>query len=122
MVAHPDDESFGLGAVLGAHVRAGARVAVLCLTQGEASTLQDAPGDLASVRVTELWNAALALGVQTTELADHPDGALHTVSRAVLVDEIDTAIARHDADGLVVFDPSGISGHPDHIAATEAAE
>ena len=39
VVAHPDDESFGLGAVIDAFVAAGASVWVHCLTAGEASTL-----------------------------------------------------------------------------------
>ena len=50
VVAHPDDESFGLGAILDAFTRTGATVEVLCLTHGEASTLHGASGDLASVR------------------------------------------------------------------------
>jgi len=37
VVAHPDDESFGLGAILDGFVVGGARVEVLCLTHGEAS-------------------------------------------------------------------------------------
>src|SRR5512146_1948099 len=37
--AHPDDESFGLGAVLDAFGAQGTRLAVLCLTHGESSTL-----------------------------------------------------------------------------------
>ncbi len=47
VVAHPDDESFGLGAVLSSFVDAGADVSVLCFTQGEASTLHGVEGDLA---------------------------------------------------------------------------
>src|SRR5674476_1023032 len=58
VVAHPDDESFGLGALLDAFARAGAGVEVLCLTHGEASTLHGAPGDLASLRGAELAAAA----------------------------------------------------------------
>ena len=121
VVAHPDDESFGLGAVLDVFVRNGAQVAVLCLTQGEASTLHEGADDLATVRADELRSAALALGVQATELANHPDGALHTIDPAVLADDIDAAIARHHPDGLLVFDPSGISGHLDHVTATQVA-
>ena len=34
VIAHPDDESFGLGAVLAALVEAGVGVPVLCLTHG----------------------------------------------------------------------------------------
>ena len=47
--AHPDDESFGLGAVLSAFVDAGARVSLLCFTRGEASTLHTTR-DLADAR------------------------------------------------------------------------
>ena len=53
VVAHPDDESFGLGAILDAFARAGAGVEALCLTHGESSTLHGAPGDLASLRGAE---------------------------------------------------------------------
>ena len=45
VVAHPDDESFGLGAILDSFGRGGSQVSVLCLTHGEASTL-GAAGDL----------------------------------------------------------------------------
>jgi len=34
VVAHPDDESFGLGAVLASFAETGARVSVLCFTRG----------------------------------------------------------------------------------------
>lgn len=54
VVAHPDDESFGLGAVLDAFARSGAAVSVLCLTQGEASRIRGVPGDLSALRAMEL--------------------------------------------------------------------
>ena len=53
VVAHPDDESFGLGAILSALSGAGVAVRVLCLTHGEASTLGSTV-NLAQVRVCEL--------------------------------------------------------------------
>lgn len=121
VVAHPDDESFGLGAILDAFARSGTRTTVLCLTRGEASTIRGVPGDLTAVRASELEKAARALGVSETELADHPDGALADIDRDVLAAEVSAAAARHDAEGLLVFEPSGISGHPDHVAATAAA-
>ncbi len=31
------------------------------------------------------------------------------------------AVDAHGADGLVVFDDTGVTGHPDHVAATRAA-
>ena len=39
VVAHPDDESFGLGAIIDRMTSGGAAVHVLCYTRGEASTL-----------------------------------------------------------------------------------
>src|ERR1019366_1874199 len=76
VVAHPDDESFGLGALLDAFTRVRAGVEVLCRTHGEASTLHGAPGDLASLRGAELAAAAEVLGVTRAMLKDHPDGDL----------------------------------------------
>ncbi|WP_412751504.1 PIG-L family deacetylase [Krasilnikovia sp. M28-CT-15] len=121
VVAHPDDESFGLGAVLSAFAAHGATVSVLCLTHGEASTLHGVPGDLTAVRAAELHAAAQALGVDTVELLDHPDGRLATVPPPVLAAQVAATAAQVAADGLVVFDPGGVTGHPDHRAATAAA-
>lgn len=119
VVAHPDDESFGLGAVIGAFTQ-DAEVDVLCLTQGEASTLGAAP-DLARTRARELEAAGQALGTRSTRLLDLPDGRLAEIDRAPVVQAVREAILRTGADGLLVMDRTGISGHPDHIAATEAA-
>ncbi len=121
VVAHPDDESFGLGAVLAAFGTSGARVTVLCLTHGEASTLHGVPGHLRSVRARELAAAAAALGARTTLLLGYPDGGLGSVCRTALAGDVVDAARDVDADGLLVFDPSGVTGHPDHAAATAAA-
>ena len=121
VVAHPDDESFGLGAVLAAFTRAGATVELLCLTHGEASTLRGVPDDLSAVRAEELDAAATALGVGRTTLCHYPDGALGTVGRTEVVADVVGAAEAARADGLLVFDSSGVTGHPDHAAATSAA-
>jgi LmbE family N-acetylglucosaminyl deacetylase len=39
VVAHPDDESFGLGAIISQMTATGSAVHILCYTHGEASTL-----------------------------------------------------------------------------------
>lgn len=120
VVAHPDDESFGLGAVLDGFVLAGAAVSVLCLTQGEASTL-GAVADLNAIRALELRQAADELGIASTVLLDHPDGRLADVAGDTLTADVLREIETRPVEGLVVFDPSGITGHHDHIAATRAA-
>ena len=120
VVAHPDDESFGLGAVLDGFRRAGARLSVLSLSRGEGSTVHGVAGDLTTLRAAELREAARVLGAGTAVMRDHPDGSL---SRRVDDLERDVVeVAREvGAQGLLVFDPSGVSGHPDHVAATSAA-
>ncbi|MDO5736844.1 MAG: PIG-L deacetylase family protein, partial [Propionibacteriaceae bacterium] len=120
VVAHPDDESFGLGAVLDAFVRSGASVSVLCLTRGEASTLGSGP-ELSAVRAEELSNAADHLGIGSAVLLDYGDGRLANVPACVLEAEVLRELDERPAEGLVVFDPSGITGHPDHTAATRSA-
>jgi LmbE family N-acetylglucosaminyl deacetylase len=115
--AHPDDESFGLGGVIGAFVDQGTVVRVSCFTHGEASTL-GASLPLAEVRAEELRAAARVLGVRATELHAYPDGRLTEVALEELVARI--ADAAGAADLLLTFDLGGITGHPDHVRATEA--
>jgi LmbE family N-acetylglucosaminyl deacetylase len=121
VVAHPDDESFGLGAVLGAFHDAGAETSVLCFTHGEASTLHGVAGDLRELRAAELRQAASLLGVGQVELRDHPDGRLAAVPMRALARDVTTIAGAWRADGLLVFDSGGVTGHLDHIAATAAA-
>lgn len=121
VVAHPDDESFGLGAILTALADRGGAVDVLCFTRGEASTLHGVEGDLAEIRGRELADAADALGVRRVELLTHPDGGLSMVALEDLVQHIVEFADDERIDGVVVFDPSGITGHPDHQQATRAA-
>lgn len=121
VVAHPDDESFGLGAVLSTFAEAGARVSVLCLTRGEASTVRGVPGDVTTLRTNELTAAAAALGLHKVGLMTYPDGRLSEMDLGELADHV-VAIAREvDADGIVGFDLTGVTGHADHAYATAAA-
>jgi N-acetylglucosamine malate deacetylase 2 len=120
VVAHPDDESFGLGALLAMLAAEGRSVRVLCLTSGEASTI-GADRHLAQTRGRELTEAANVLGITHVDLFDLPDGALDTVAE----DELDARIDNWLDDTtavLIAFEPQGITGHPDHRAATAAAE
>ncbi len=121
VVAHPDDESFGLGGLIRAFATANARVDVMTFTRGEASTLHAVPGDLQRLRAAELANAARILGISGTTLLGHRDGALAETPLGTLVKEISGASRGRRIDGLLAFDANGVTGHPDHIAATAAA-
>ena len=118
VIAHPDDESFGLGAVLAALVAQTCTVSVMCFTRGEASTL-GATSDLAAIRASELREAADELGVRDVVLLSYPDGALASVDGSVLDEDLRCRL--DGIDLLVAFEPSGVTGHPDHRAATESA-
>ena len=117
--AHPDDESFGLGALLAGFSERGSTVRVLCFTHGEASTLGLTGRPLGEVRAQELRAAADVLGVTEVELLSYPDGRLSELP----LQEAEHIVARslRGADLVLVFDEGGITGHPDHCRATEAA-
>jgi LmbE family N-acetylglucosaminyl deacetylase len=121
VIAHPDDESFGLGAVIDKLATAGAAVHIVCYTHGGASTLNATHADLHRARETELRRAAAELGVAGVTLLDYPDGALAGIPAAELAGHVTQALARAKASGLLVFDDTGVTGHPDHRAATGAA-
>lgn len=119
VVAHPDDESFGLGGVLAAFVDQATRVGVLCFTHGEASTLGAGAGPLGERRAAELEAAAAVLGVDGVECHAYPDGQLGRVPVEELVGRISDRAG--GAGVLLTFDDGGITAHPDHVAATDAA-
>jgi len=121
VVAHPDDESFGLGAVIDSFVESGAAASVLCFTHGEASTLHGVDGDLRTLRASELADAAKVLGISSVRLLDYPDGRLSEAPSDEMTDHIVSMARETCADGLLVFDSSGVTGHPDHVQATLVA-
>ena len=119
VVAQPDDESFGRGALLAELARSGAGVRVLCLTHGEASTLGGGRG-LAQRRARELACACAHLGISAWKLEDFPDGRLGAIAPDVLDAVVEGELG--DAVTLVAFEPGGVTGHLDHQAATAVAE
>lgn len=121
VVAHPDDETFGLGAIVSQLAAASARVHILCYTHGEASTLNENHTDLLRQREQELRQASAALGAAGVTLLGYRDGGLPAQPLPELAADVTGLATRHRADGLLAFDDTGITGHPDHKAATAAA-
>lgn len=120
VVAHPDDESFGLGGVLAAFSATGRKVSLLCLTAGEGSTL-GASAELAAIRAAELATAAEVLGLAGHWMEQLPDGGLDALGDGDLAARIRAGIEEADPDALIILDRSGVTGHPDHRAASTAA-
>jgi len=130
VVAHPDDESFGLGAVLAHLVTRGVSVSLLCFTHGEASTLGASTtgrDDLGVRRAAELRKAADQLGLDEVALLDYPDDELVTIPTGELDAHVEAhvqaimAAQPHEPPALVAFERGGVTGHLDHRAATAAA-
>jgi len=122
VVAHPDDETFGLGAIASRFAGAGAAVHVLCFTHGEASTLNHNDAELHQERAAELRRAAGELGLAGVTLLSYPDGHLAEAPAGELVAHVTRLVDRLGVDGLLAFDETGVTGHPDHQAATRAAQ
>jgi N-acetylglucosamine malate deacetylase 2 len=121
VVAHPDDETFGLGAVIDLMTQAGTSAHIVCYTHGEASTLNETGTSLHGTRCRELELASTQLRVATVDLLDYGDGRLAGVPRTELAGHVTRAVSRYHCAGLLVFDETGVTGHADHQAATAAA-
>lgn len=118
--AHPDDESVTCGGLLALCAAQGARVAVLCLTRGEAGPSSAPDGRaLGTRRADELRSAAATLGISDVELLGHPDGMLPWVEADALERDIRATVLRLRPDVVVTFGADGLYWHPDHIAVHE---
>jgi N-acetyl-1-D-myo-inositol-2-amino-2-deoxy-alpha-D-glucopyranoside deacetylase len=115
--AHPDDESLASGGLLSWCAARGARVALLCVSRGEAGS---GPDNLGDVRAGELRDAAAALGLTDVTLLRHPDGMLPWLDSGVLASDVLEAITTTRPDVVVTFGEDGLYWHPDHIAVQQA--
>src|SRR5256712_6263720 len=110
IAAHRDDVELTCGGTLAKAVRAGHRVGILDLTQGESGTHGDA-----GIRAAEAERAAQALGVHVRLNAGLPDAHLANdeTSRAIVVTWVRQTRPR------VVILPFPVGRHPDHRIASE---
>ena len=120
VVARPGQESAGLGALLYAFRRRGARLALLCLTRGEASRLNSTCERLETRQTWELQVAAGLLGISSVMVSDYPDGELNSSPAQVVTERIRRVIREHAPDLLLVVDPAA-AGDPDDAQVAKAA-
>ena len=136
VLAHPDDESFGVGGTLALYAGRGFRVILVCATRGEAGTV--APGYLegyasvAELREAELRCAAQHLGLEAIHFLDYRDSGMPGMPEnshpdaqiAHPVEEVAARIVRYirefRAEVVLTFDPAGGYRHPDHIHVQRA--
>jgi N-acetylglucosamine malate deacetylase 2 len=119
VTARPGSESADLGALLYAFSQAGARLALLSLTRGEASPVNSTRTRLEAVRPWELQLASWLLGVSSVAVADYPDGGLRHCQVSQLAARVQRAIAEHAPDLILVQDPA--TGDSDDAQVARAA-
>ncbi|MGK5552778.1 PIG-L deacetylase family protein [Actinomadura kijaniata] len=131
--AHPDDEALLTAGTMALLAAEGHRVVLVVATAGERGLAAGGDRPLGEVRTAELHASAAALGVARVVVLGHADsgldgdapGGFASADVAEAAAGLAGLLRREDADLLVVYDPAGGYGHPDHVqvhrVGTEAA-
>jgi LmbE family N-acetylglucosaminyl deacetylase len=128
VMAHPDDESLGVGGTLAKYASEGVDVFLLTATRGDSGRYRGIPlGDpqhpgsstLAKIREAELRAAASVLGVREVSLLDYQDQYLDRANAREVIGAIVNHLRRVQPDVVITFGPDGAYGHPDHIAISQ---
>jgi LmbE family N-acetylglucosaminyl deacetylase len=124
VMAHPDDESLGVGGILAKYAAEGIETALVTATRGERGWFGDEreyPGleALGQRREAELRAAAEVLGIRSVDFLGYLDGELDQAHPAEVVAKIVGHLRRIKPDVVVTFGPDGSYGHPDHIAIAQ---
>jgi len=136
IVAHPDDETFGMGGTLALYASRGVRVCLICATRGEAGQVR--PGtqkyydSVSELREAEMRCAAAALGAASLQFLDYRDSgmagwesshhpqALVQAPMRQLTEQLAEIIRREKPRVVITHDPVGGYYHPDHIYLHQA--
>lgn len=123
--AHPDDEAFGPSGTLLKLASEGYDIHLILLTDGDAGINIDTVSDLAATRLSEWQTSAKLIGASSTHPLHYPDGELEKIDS----DDLDNAVSKIIAKTIegypespdvsfMTFEPNGLTGHRDHIAAS----
>jgi N-acetyl-1-D-myo-inositol-2-amino-2-deoxy-alpha-D-glucopyranoside deacetylase len=136
VLAHPDDETFGIGGTLALYARRGVDVYLVCATRGEVGEMPEELmagfNTIAEKREAELRCAGDLLGLKSIYFLGYRDSGmpgtpdnLHPQALAAqpvqkVAEEIAVYIRRLKPQVVITFDPIGGYRHPDHIACHNA--
>jgi LmbE family N-acetylglucosaminyl deacetylase len=134
ILAHPDDESFGMGGTLALYASRGVDVHLVCATRGEVGEVADLKGHatIAELREGELRCAAGILGLAGVHFLDYRDSGMagspenrHPNALAAqpleqVAVKVADCIRKLHPQVVLTFDPIGGYRHPDHIAIHNA--
>lgn len=124
ILAHPDDESLGMGGTLAKYASEGVQTYILMATKGERGRFgfeKESPGwdVVGKTRAQELLNAASVLQVEEVEFLGYLDGDLDQANPDEIITGISQHIRRVRPQVVLTFGPEGAYGHPDHIAISQ---
>jgi LmbE family N-acetylglucosaminyl deacetylase len=135
--AHPDDEGFATGGTIAMLVDQGARITLVCATNGDVGEISDpslaTPETLGQVRQEELRRAMDITGVQDIRFLNYRDsGMIHTADNQHpnalmqadpnrVVGELVAIIRETRPEVVITHDPTGGYGHPDHKTMCQQA-
>ncbi len=125
VLAHPDDESFGVAGTAMRLIDAGHEAALLTLTRGDAGLWFGKERgswtreELAAERAKEWQGAVTTIGFQRSWLLRWPDGGLAASDPDAVTRDIARVIRDFRPDTVVTFGPEGAgSEHDDHAATS----
>jgi LmbE family N-acetylglucosaminyl deacetylase len=138
VLAHPDDESFGMGGTLAWYASQGVKVRLVCATRGEVGevdpNLLHGYKTIADLRVNELSCAAQKLGLSSVDYLGYYDSgmqgsrdnknpkSLYQAPLEKVAEKIVVLMKKYKPQVIITFDPAGGYLHPDHIAVNRASE
>lgn len=128
VLAHPDDESFGMGGTLALYASRGYDVYLACATRGEVGTVDphflEGYASIAELREAELRCAAAELGLKQVFFLGYHDSGMTTSNdpQAQINAPLEEVASRVlqvmrqvRPEVVLTFDPIGGYRHPDHI-------
>jgi LmbE family N-acetylglucosaminyl deacetylase len=128
VLAHPDDESLGVGGTLAKYAAEGVEVFLVTATRGDGGRYRGyrvdderhpGPAALAAIREGELRAAASVLGIREVALLEYRDQQLDRADPRQAIADIVAHLRRVRPDVVVTFAADGAYGHPDHIAISQ---
>jgi LmbE family N-acetylglucosaminyl deacetylase len=126
ILAHPDDESFGMGGTLAKYAKEGVETYLVTATRGERgrfgeAVVRPALDVVGKVREAELRAAGTELGIREIHFLDYIDKDLDRADPREAQRKIVQLIRSIKPHVALTFAPDGAYGHPDHIAISQLA-
>ena len=133
--AHPDDEAFPVGGTLAMYSSLGASIALITTTSGQLGEIRQdgiaTKDTLGSVRSSELRESAHVLGIDRLNILSYKDSgmagwdankdpdAFINANPDTVRSQLVTEIRAFKPHVILTFEPTGLYGHPDHIAISQ---